>query len=261
MIQNSYALITGASTGIGKELAYRFAQDGIPVILVSRSKGKLDGVAKEVEDRFQVSAEVLAMDLAQPQSARALDDVIKSKGLQVSHLVNNAGFGIYGKFVEQEIGDVSRMLQLNLVTLTELTHIYAQSFVRSGGGGIMNVASIAGFMPTPYSSCYGASKAYVLCFSESINAELRGTGVHVTAVCPGATETEFFDRANINVAKLKNVMMSAEAVASEGYKAYKEKKPLVITGGMNKAMVGINRLFPREWSTRAMKKFVEKNMQ
>ncbi|MDP6040403.1 MAG: SDR family oxidoreductase, partial [Candidatus Latescibacteria bacterium] len=185
------ALITGASSGIGLELARVFAADGIDVILSARSENKLNMLAKEVQDAHGVKAEVIVADLSVQGEAQKLYDQVKENGCEVDYLVNNAGFGVYGVFAETDWTAEANMLNVNIVALTHLTKLFLPDLIAKRKGRILNVASTASFQPGPMMSVYFASKAFVLSFSDAIANELRGTGVTVTALCPGATETGF----------------------------------------------------------------------
>ncbi len=229
------ALITGASSGIGKELSYLFARDQYNLILVARNEQTLKDIAKECEANHNVQVDVIAHDLSVPNSGVVLAEKVKAKKLTVHALVNNAGFGDYGDFVHSNLKKGVDMLNLNILSLTELTYIYAKEMVERNDGEILNVASTASFQPLPRMGIYAASKSYVLHFTEAIHYELKNTDVKVTALCPGATKTGFEKVAEMKDAKLfKRGVMDAKKVAKIGYSALKKNKMYVIPGFKNK---------------------------
>jgi hypothetical protein len=242
-----YALITGASSGIGFELAKVFAQHGHHLILTARSEDKLLELQKHVETGFQIKAEVIVEDLSQPQGAQRLFQEVNKRGLEVGILVNNAGFGSHGLFQNSDLKRQKEMIQLNITSLMELTHLFLPAMLKSGSGKILNLASTASFLPGPFMSVYYASKAFVLSFSEGLSEELKGTGVSVTAVCPGITDTGFQAVANIqNVPILKSApAASSHQVAVFAYQALMRNQTVAIEGFMNRMMNFMIRLTPR----------------
>lgn len=250
------ALITGASLGIGFELARLCARDGHDVVLVARSKDKLEDIATDLRQTFGVGADVIGMDLSLPGAAAALASELHRRGHQIDILVNNAGIGLYGPFLDYSPEQDGRMLQLNMIFLTELTRLIARSMMERGGGRILNVASTAAFQPGPLMSTYYASKSYVLSFSEAVNEELRGTGVTVTALCPGPTASGFQAAAAMEGARmLKLAMQTSAEVADTGYRAMKKGKPVVISGFSNKLLAASVRFTPRCIVTRLSRYF------
>jgi short-subunit dehydrogenase len=185
------ALVTGASSGIGLDLAKRFAAEGYDVALVARSEGKLKEVAAALEAEHKVRAHVVTADLAKAGAADALVAALDARGIDVDVLVNNAGYASYGAFAETDLADELAMIQVNVVVLTHLTKLLVRKMVAKRSGRVLNVASTAAFQPGPLMAVYYATKAYVLSFSEAIAEELRDTGVTVTALCPGPTRTAF----------------------------------------------------------------------
>jgi short-subunit dehydrogenase len=240
------ALITGASSGIGLELARICAHNGHDVVLVARHEDKLRGLAAELAGR-SVRAHVLAADLAAPGAAAALVARVQALGVDVDVLVNNAGFGLYGRFAETALDTELSMIQLNIVALTELTKRLLPPMVARRSGRIMNVASTAAFFPGPLMAVYYATKAYVLSFSEAIANELQGTGVTVTVLCPGPTESGFQAAASLEESKLVagKKLPTAREVAQQGYDALMSGRPLVVTGLANKLTALAPRLMPR----------------
>lgn len=241
------ALITGASGGIGEELAYAFARGGYDVVLVARSADKLAGVAARAE-ALGAAATVVAQDLLAPGSGAALEAAVSAHGLQVDALVNNAGYGLTGGFLQGDRDDQLAMIELDVKVLTDLSHRFGRTMLQRGRGGILNVASTAAFQPGPWMAVYYAAKAYVLSFSEALNRELKGTGVHVTTLCPGPVLTGFQARADFDetIRLLKALRpMTAEAVARAGFRAFKSRKPVVIPGSANFLMAKSAALTPR----------------
>lgn len=249
------AMITGASTGIGFELAKRFAEGGFDLVLVARSRDKLERLAQDMERRFGVSARVAVKDLSDPAACGELVRELEEAGIEINVLVNNAGIGVYGPFVETDWEREREMIRLNVETLTRLTKAVLPGMVKRREGKILNVASTAAFQPGPLMAVYYASKAYVLSFTEAIAEELRGTGVTVTALCPGPTRTEFGSRAGFGKSELfQHGEMDAGTVALQGYRSLMYGKRVVIPGFSNRLLVGLVRLLPRRLITGIMKK-------
>ncbi len=238
-------LITGASSGIGKALAYRFAQDKHDLVLVARREQVLNDLAAELREIHGINVHVLAQDLAQAGAAAQLYSRLQSLGVHVDVLVNNAGFGTNGSFSEVELSGWQQMMQLNMVTLTELTYFVLPGMRERGFGRILNVSSVAGWMPCPNFAVYAATKAYVLSFSEALRFELRGQHIGVTTVCPGATATEFHEVAGNGGTMITRVMDTPELVAETAYKAMWKERGAVISGWMNKPLPFLLRLSPR----------------
>ena len=238
--------MTGASGGIGAALARELAGHEHDLVLVARSREPMDALAGELAASGAAST-VIAADLARPGAAAALADDLAGRGLAIDVLVNNAGFGAAGRFDRADPSRIGEMLQLNIVALTELTRLMLPGMVARGRGRVMLVASVAGFQPGPRMAAYFASKAYVLSLGEALACELRGTGVSVTVLCPGATATRFFAVAgadNSLMARRMRRMMSAEDVARLGYRALAAGRPVVITGIMNRLVALAGRYAP-----------------
>ena len=255
----STVLITGASGGIGYELAKLFARDHHNLVLVARSAGKLAQVAAELQP-LGVIVKTFALDLAQPPAAKFLFDQLQREGTAVDVLINNAGFGVYGEFARMPEGEILGQLALNVTALTELTRLFLPPMVQRRSGRIMNVASTAGFQPGPHMAVYYATKAYVISFSEAIANELRGSGVTVTCFCPGATHTGFANRSGTEKSRLFKVLggMSAEKVALDGYRAVMEGRTLAISGLHNWAIAQSTRFAPRKMVTAVSRWVAEK---
>ncbi len=239
------ALVTGASGGIGEELAYAFAEGGYDLVLVARSADKLAGVAGRAE-ALGAACTVVAQDLLAPDAGARIEAA--TKGIEIDALVNNAGYGLTGGFLDGDRDDLLAMIDLDVRALTDLTHRFGKGMRARGRGGVLNVASTAAFQPGPWMGVYYAAKAYVLSFSEGLNHELKGTGVHVTALCPGPVLTGFQDRADFDDSmRLLKAMkpMSAEAVARAGFKGFKARKAVVIPGATNFLMAKSAAVTPR----------------
>ena len=241
------ALVTGASTGIGRELAFIAAENGYDVALVARTAGPLDTVASEIQRKTSRKTHIFAVDLSTPNAAHALMDQVTAAGLTVDTLINNAGFGLLGKFWELPEDQQVQMVDLNVGALTQLTRLCLPGMVERRTGYIMNVASTAAFQPGPLMSVYYASKAYVVSFSEAVHNEVKEYGVKVSCLCPGPTRTEFFDRAGMTNTKLfKGAAMSAAEVAQIGWNAMRAGKSLVVAGALNATGAFLTRFAPRQ---------------
>lgn len=253
------ALVTGASNGIGLDLARIFAANGHDLVLVARSEGKLQEIAVELEKRNQITAHVVACDLSGSTAARDLVKELDDRGIAVDVLVNNAGFGLSGPFAENELERELDMIRVNVVALTALTKLLLKPMLARKRGRILNVASTAAFQPGPLMAVYYATKAYVLSFSEAIADELRGSGVTVTTLCPGPTATGFAEVARMSQSRLFTMMrpMSSTRVARAGYRGLMSGKHLVIPGALNKALVQSERVSPRRVVTILARKFQE----
>ncbi len=240
------ALVTGASGGIGAELARELAQHGHDLVLAARSVAPMEALADELR-AVGAAATVIAADLSRPGAAAALADDIARRGLAVEVLVNNAGLGAAGRFDRIDPARIGEIVQVNIVALTELTRLLLPAMIARRHGRIMLVASIAGFQPGPRMAAYFASKAYVLSLGEALAYELRGTGVSVTTLCPGATATQFFEVAgaeNSLMSRRLRRMMPAAAVARLGYRGLAAGRRVVITGMMNRIVALAGRYAP-----------------
>ncbi|MDQ3706634.1 MAG: SDR family oxidoreductase [Chloroflexota bacterium] len=240
------ALVTGASGGIGYELTRLFARDGYNLVLVARSADKLNEMKQQYEARAGISVHVIVKDLAQPSAPQEIFDELQRGGIAVDVLVNNAGFTVFGRFLETDLEKELQLMQVNIVALTHLTKLFVPGMVERGWGKVLNLASVAAFFPGPLMSVYYASKAYVLSFSEALAVELEGTGVTVTALCPGLTETGFQERGNMEESRLLagGGMMDARTVARIGYRGMVKGRMLVITGLRNRVLVHVARFIP-----------------
>ena len=243
--------MTGASAGIGRELALLLARDGFHLVLSARDEARLRDLAAELEARWATISTIIPCDLAAPDGAGTLASGIASAGLELDVLVNNAGIGAAGPFTEVSLERHLALLQLNVVTLTALTRHFLPGMLARGRGRILNVASTAAFQPGPFLATYYASKAYVLSLSEALAEETRGTGVSVTTLCPGPTRTEFFARANMRESMLaRNAVMDAATVAAAGHAGMMRGDRLVVPGLANRVTTTLVRLAPRGLVTR-----------
>lgn len=260
MTTRQTSLITGASSGIGLDLARLFAGDGFDVVLVARSEAKLREIAAGIEKESGVVANVIVADLAQSDAAQRIVDELSVRGIAIDALVNNAGLGLGGPFIETDWKTDLEMIQVNIVALTQLTKLLLPLMVSRGSGRILNVASTAAFQPGPLMAVYYATKAYVLSFSEAIADELRDSSVTVTALCPGPTETGFAAAAQIRDSRLFHMTKPArsDAVARAGYEAMKRGKRVVIPGLRNKIMAQSVRVSPRRLVTMIVRKMQER---
>jgi len=240
------ALITGASSGIGLALAERCAQAGHDLLLVARRGAELEAAATRLAGTHGISAQVLALDLTAPGAVARLQAHVQGLGVDIGIVINNAGFGTTGAFAQSRWADEERMIRLNILAGTDLVRQFLPGLLARGGGRIMNVASTAAFLPGPLMAVYYASKAYVLSWSQALSAELRGSGVTVTALCPGPTRTEFDRVAGNSSSQLfaSSAVMSAEAVAGIGYRALMRGKRVAVAGWMNRLMAFSTRAMP-----------------
>ena len=239
------ALITGASAGIGAALANVFADHGHTLVLAARRAPQLKALAEAIEERGHARPHVVIIDLGQPGAAARIEEELRARGLEAQFLVNNAGFGLMGLAASLDRQQQLAMIDLNVRVLTELSLRFVPSLTRHRGG-ILNVASVASFMPGPSMAVYHATKAYVLSFSEALHRELGGQGVRVTALCPGPVETEFMTLAGIPEGNFSNFLVrSAERVAQEGYDGLMRGRRVVVPGSANRAAVLLARLMPR----------------
>ena len=240
-------LVTGASGGLGLELARLFAKDGCDVILTARSEPKLREIAAQFAADYGVTATPIAADLSQPDGVDALMAAVNGRGFTVDVLVNNAGFGDFGPFAECDMEKQEKMIALNVTALVKLTHAVLPAMKAKKHGKILQVASIASFQAGPLMSIYYATKAFVLSFSQALSRELKGSGITVTALCPGPIKTGFEDAANLDNSKLFSSLKvsTAEDVAAYGYRATQKGRRIAVHGALNKLTVFAVRFAPR----------------
>ena len=255
---SKWTLITGASSGIGEELAKLYAEQGDDLFLVARDSEKLQNLKTELEEKHGITCDFLSLDLSELGAAKKVYEQATKDKNQIGTLVNNAGFGDYGDFDEQSWKKLESMMLLNMVTLTHLTHLVLPSMKSSNYGRILNVASVAAFLPGPCMAVYYATKAYVLSFSQGISEELSDTNVSVTALCPGPTATNFGKEADAENSKLfKNTekLMTAREVAVFGADALANKKTVAIPGAKNKFLTQVvPKILPRSAQAKAVRR-------
>lgn len=240
-----YTLITGASSGIGYEMAKQLAAKNHHLILVARSQDKLEVLQKELKQQFGIEVLYLLYDLSEPNSAQDLYHEVKHHNYLVTGLINNAGFGDYGYFMEMSLKKDEEMIAVNITVLVGLTKLFGADMAKAGKGRIMNVASLLSFLPFPYYSVYSATKSFVLAFTETVSAELQGTGVIVTALCPGTVETPFHTNAMRKTnAMSANKPMPANVVAKAGVELFLNGKGKKIVGFMNWFLSNLPRITP-----------------
>lgn len=251
-IHRPTALVTGGSGGIGLELAKVLARNGFDLVLVARKRDTLEAAAGQLEGKFDVRVHVFAADLRRREAPQEIFDFLQNENIPVEVLVNNAGFGLGGEFSETAVERELEMIQVNIVALTHLTKLFLAPMIKRKSGRVLNVASTAAFQPGPLMAVYYATKAYVLSFSEALAEELRNTEVTVTALCPGPTDTDFADTAEMGNSRLFNRFGIADAadVAKYGYDAMMSGKRLAIPGIKNKILAQANRLAPRSLSAK-----------
>ena len=245
------ALITGASGGIGNELAKLFAYDHFNLVLVARNEEKLTQFANELQHQFGIAVKTIAIDLSVSSAPQSVFDQLKKETISVDILVNNAGYGNFGEFAAMPLEDAVGQINLNITALTALTRLFVPAMVERRSGRIMNVASTAGFQPGPLMAVYYATKAYVISFTEALANELKRSGVTVTCFCPGATETGFASRAGNDKTRLfqKFGAMNVKTVAAQGYRGLMKGKTLVIAGTKNWVIAESVRFAPRKMVT------------
>ena len=257
--KDRYAVVTGASSGIGYELARLFAEDGKDLVVVARSKEKLEELKADVENKYGVRVRVLPKDLSDPTSPQEIFSELEKEGISVDVLVNNAGFSVYGMFSETDWQKEAEMIQVNITSLTHLTKLFLNKMLESNSGKIMNVASAVGFVPAPLMSVYAATKSYVINFSEALANEVQGTGVSVTCFCPTATRSLFWERANAEGCKARQGrLMDSATAARVGYRALRKGKVTAIASLGYRLMLLSARLTPRSLSTRIARSMLER---
>ena len=258
MSSKAAALITGASGGIGYELAKVFARQGHDLVLVARSQDKLSLLAEDLHAASGINVKVLAKDLSHPTAVPEIIAELQQSAIRIGCLVNNAGVDVYGYFHDTDWAQESHMIQLTLVSLTHLTKLLLVDMRQEGSGRILNLGSTGSFVPTPLNAVYSATKAYVWSFSLALAEELKGTGITVTLLCPGATRTEFQARAHIeNVRLLRFGVMEAAAVAEAGYRAMMSGRRMVVPGLYNQLQVLLARWLPSSLMARMAKAMLD----
>ena len=248
-MSDQIALVTGASSGLGYDFCHLLAREGYDLVVVARREELLKELAESIQEKYGRMVSVIPMDLTEENAAEKLHQSISERELKINILINNAGVGRFGKFHEMDDQENENMIKLNILSLTSLTRLFVKDMVEAGNGRVLNVASLAAFQPAgPKFAVYYASKAYVLSFTRSLRAELKGTGVSITALCPGPTETEFGDDDDVQSTRMFNILptTSSQQVVEAGYKALMKNKATVVPGFMNKLMAIGGELPPRQ---------------
>ncbi len=255
---NKWALITGASSGFGIDFSHIMARLGLNLVIVARRVDRLNELKHQIEKDYNVKVEVISLDLSNVGAGHELHDLIELKEIQISYLINNAGFGIYGEEIDNDLSKIDEMMRLNIVTLTDLCHLYAKKMKEQGHGRILNLASLAAFQPCPGYASYAATKSYVLNFSQALNHELKNHDVTVTALCPGLTETEFMKVAGQGISLYSRMaLMKSFPVAHAGIKGMFAGQQFVVPGFFNKFNVILLRLIPRSFYARFVSLFLK----
>jgi len=257
--RNQYALITGATSGFGYELAKLFAKDSFNLVLVARSEERLQEVANELKTAYNIEVTPISADLFQPTAAKEIYDEVQTRGIVVNYLVNDAGQGEWGRFIDIDLQRSLDIIQLNISSLVALTRYFGADMATRGEGHILQLGSEAGKAPMPLLSVYAATKAFVISFSAAISNELEGTGVHVTVLLPGAADTDFFHKANMEHTKTyrEDSLQTPEEVAADGYEALMSGESRVISGGKTKMHVYMSNLMSDEMNAVNMRKLME----
>jgi short-subunit dehydrogenase len=251
MASKGWALVTGASSGLGQDFAHALAEKGNNVVLAARREEPMARLAADLRSRYGVKAHVVALDLSTEGAAASLKSRLDAEGIAVDTLINNAGHGITAEFLDAPADRIQAMLRLNVLGLTDLTHVFASDMAKRGGGSVMLVASVAAFQPCPHFAAYAASKAYVLSLGEALHTELKAKNVVVTVLSPGVTDTSFFDAAGEAAnAAMKRMMMKPRPVVDIGLAAMAAGKSAVVAGRVNRVMAFLSRLFSRQQLSR-----------
>lgn len=253
------ALITGAGSGIGLALAHEFARHGHPLLLTSRVESEIQSTAAQISAQYHVPVGAIGGDLTDAQTPARIFDAVQSDKTTIDILVNDAGLGFRGKFAEIPIEDQVSIIRVNIEAVVRLTHLFLPAIQRRNFGGILNVASVAGFEPGPLLAVYHASKAFVLSFTEALNVENKDTNLKISALCPGPTDTDFFPKAGMmNTRAFQTAhVMSPQAVAQVGYEGFMRGDPTIVAGGSNKALVFLRRFMTEKKMAQMNKKFYE----
>ncbi len=251
----TYTMITGGTEGIGLELAKLFAIDSHNLIIAARNGKKLEELKKEFEEKYQISVEIIQIDLSVDKACEKIVKTVEEKNLIVDNLINNAGIGGFGFFNEAEDGFEEQLININIIALTNLSKYFLKDMIKRGCGGIMNVASTAAFVGGPKMALYYSSKAYVLSLTEALHEEVKSFGVRVSCLCPGPVKTSFQEKSGIKKSKkAKKYLMDAEDVAKEAYLEFFKGKAIIIPGYKNKLLVLGNKLIPRSLSRKIILK-------
>lgn len=257
-----FALITGATSGIGNGFAHVLARDCINLVITARNETRLQEVKSELEAKYSIKVYIIPSDLSKPEAPSEIFEILKQEGIVLSVLVNNAGFNVYGKFEETDLDDEIKMIRLHIVAVTQMTKLFLGQRSRQQENMILNVSSIAGLVPGPLVSVHFATRAYILSFSQAISNELQGSDVHVTCLCPGPTKSAFFGRAGMSDVRLASgnpvKIMDAHAVAAIGYNALKKQKVIVVPGYRNKILAFMATIAPRRLAIKLTRWMMER---
>lgn len=244
-----YTIITGGTEGIGLELAKLFAVNKHNLVIVARNQNKLEEVKNEFEQKYEISVETIQVDLSVDKAYEKIIRIVEEKNLVVDNFINNAGIGSFGFFNEAEEGFEEKLININIIALTNLTKYFLKNMIKIGYGGIMNVASTAAFVGGPKMAMYYSSKAYVLSLTEALHEEAKSFGVRISCLCPGPVKTSFQEKAGIKKSeKAKRYLMEADKVAKEAYLGFLKGKAIIIPGYKNKILILLNKLIPRSLS-------------
>lgn len=259
-VEGTRVLITGATSGIGLELGRLFAMNGYELVIIGRDESRLQALQESWFNEFGVQVYPLAKDLSSVNAPQEIVDWLQKKQLHIDTLINNAGFGAYGPFIETQMEMELEMIQVNIMALTQLTKLLVPAMKEKGYGKILNVSSVAAFQPGgPLMAVYYATKSYVLSFSEALSNELADVGILVSVLCPGPTATEFIKRANLGESKVfQSNLMSAEEVARIGYCQFHNGKTVIVPGTKNRILARSSRFFPRKVVTGIVRKMQER---
>ncbi|MFD2669990.1 SDR family NAD(P)-dependent oxidoreductase [Marinicrinis sediminis] len=252
------ALITGASTGIGREYAFALAEKGYDLVLVARSRDKLDALAHELKKTYKRNIHVIVKDLSIASAPEEIYVELKDRQWQIDMLINNAGAGSTGQLLERSLVQNQQQVMLNVNAVVNMTHLFLQDMVARKQGDVINVASMASFQPIPYMSIYAATKSFVLSFTEGLHEEYSQHGIRVIAVCPGNTQTQFFDQApdSIKVGKMR----SSRQVVETSFKGLRRNQSYIVDGKMNKLLSELPRFLPRRWISKMSARLMKKTM-
>ena len=250
-LKDTWALVTGASSGLGSDFANLLAERGANLVLVARRLEPMQVLATSLQERYSIKVKIIELDLSKDSSATKLKSILDQEGIRVSTLINNAGFGLFGDFLEQDLEKTNEMLALNMMTLTRLTHLFAQDMRQQGGGQILLIASIGAYQATPTYAAYSASKSYVLLFGEALHHELAKYNIKVSVLSPGITATSFLQVSGQKPTFYQRlVMMQSRPVATIGLKILFSGKASVVPGLINKLTIFSNRFVPRQLQTK-----------
>jgi short-subunit dehydrogenase len=256
--KEKYALVTGASSGIGYELAKRFAKDGKNIVVVARRRDRLEQLKRDIENDYRTRVVVLVKDLSKPSSPQEIFTELEQQNINIDVLVNNAGYSVWGMFSQTELQRELDMIQVNITSLTHLTKLFLKKMLDNKSGKILNVSSGVGFYSAPLMAVYASTKSYVLHFSEALADELKGTGVTVTCLFPDATKTEFWEMANASRSRATKAMENPAKTAENGYRALEKGKKFILSGGLINRLAPITvRIAPRSLIIRSCKYFLE----